>query len=176
MAARDVRFFNQAITIRKLHADDSLADLVELSKAFFAEYTQHEERFFEIDEVSDADVREYFGRSVDNENAATFVACLGERVIAYVTIFVREQPHFWAVKRVGSVSGLMVDPKYRRKGIGDQLLRQAIEFFRERSVCYFTAFTAVSNTVALRLYERHGMKPLCTTLLGYVDENATRPD
>lgn len=60
----------------------------------------------------------------------------------------------------------MVHPEYRRRGIAGTLLDAATAFLRERGVAYYTVYTAVANEAAIRCYERHGMAPLYTTLLG----------
>lgn len=152
--------------IRRLRADDDLGDLIALSHAFFSEYEAHHEAFFQIDELRDEDVVAYFHGMLTRDDAAAFVAVDGERMVGYITAYVREQPPYWRVKRVGDISGLMVHPDYRRRGVGGALLRAATAFFRERGASFYTVYTAVANESAIRCYERHGMTPLYTTLLG----------
>ena len=153
------------IDIRRLRVDDDLGDLIALSHAFSREYEAHHEAFFEIDELRDTDVAAYFHGMLTRDDAAAFVAVDGERMVGYITAYVREQPPYWRVKRVGDISGLMVHPDYRRRGVGGALLRAATAFFRECGAGYYTVYTSIANEAAIRCYKRHGMTPLHTTLL-----------
>jgi ribosomal protein S18 acetylase RimI-like enzyme len=81
---------------------------------------------------------------------------------------VRTQASFWSVRRVGSISGLMVCRDYRRRGVATALLGEAIAFLQRRGVEYFTTYTAVANQAAAEFYKRSGMVPLHTTFLGEV--------
>jgi len=72
----------------------------------------------------------------------------------------------WKVRRVGHISGLMVDPEHRRERIGSHLLEEAKAFFRAQEVRYYTLYTAANNSEAIAFYESQGMEPLYTHLVG----------
>ncbi len=154
------------VTIRRLRRQDNLRDLIELSREFFDEYAIHHEEFFQIDALQDSDVVEYFSRFLDTEHRAVFVATRGDRIVGYITVYVRQQPGYWKVKGVGEISGLMVSTEHRRQGIARRLLIEAKTFFRAKGIEYFTAYTASANRPAMRFYEQQGMTPLHVTLLG----------
>lgn len=156
------------IQIRPLRKIDKLDDLISLSREFFAEYESHHEHFFRIDRLEDSDIFNYFSRWLDNEEGKTFVALAEDRIVGYITVYVRPQPSFWQIKQVGDISGLMVHKEYRRQGIANQLLARARAFFEEKGVRYFTIFTSVENRGALAFYERSGLQPLYMTMLGEV--------
>ena len=155
--------------IRVLRKDDDLTDLVALSRDFFAEYEDHHADFFDIDELTDSDIADFFSHSVAAGNSRTFVAVEAGRMIGYITVAVRVQAPFYKVKRVGAVSGLMVHKDHRRRGIASELLGRANRFFADEGVSYFTVYTALRNSAAIRLYERNGMVPLLSTMLGRTD-------
>jgi ribosomal protein S18 acetylase RimI-like enzyme len=158
------------IEIRALQTDDDLDDLVSLSREFFAEYESHHEQFFRIDRLDDGDARRYFSRWLDDDDGETFVALANDHVVAYITVYVRPQPAYWQIKRVGEISGLMVHQAYRRRGIAGQLLARARALFAEKGVRYFAVYTSVENRGALAFYEQNGLQPLYTTLLGKVGD------
>ena len=58
----------------------------------------------------------------------------------------------------GEVAEVYVDPAYRSKGIGAQLLRKAVELFRQRNVTFAAVWTRESNPQAVRLYEEAGFR------------------
>ena len=157
------------VVIRQLKQGDDLADLISLSREFFAEYEAHHDEFFDIDGLEDSHIADYFTCSIGSDDNATFVALQEGRLVGYVTVHVRGQAPFYKVKRVGAISGLMVRGEDRRSGIATQLLDRAKVFFKARGVKYFTVYTAVANDSAVSFYEKNGMVSLHTTLIGEID-------
>jgi ribosomal protein S18 acetylase RimI-like enzyme len=156
------------LRVRRLQKENDLQDLVALSRAFFAGYEDHHADFFRIDGLTDEEIVDYFSRFLERDDRAAFVAHWGNRIVGYVTVTVQRQPAYWRVRRVGHVSGLMVDKGHRRQGIGSQLLAQARAYLRGQGVQYYTLYTAVGNEGALAFYESQGMEPLYSHLLGEV--------
>src|SRR5512146_458463 len=131
------------IHIRALRREDDFHDLIALSRDFFQEYEAYHEDFFQIEQLDDSSVIDYFSRWLNDENGRTFIALVENRIAGYITVYVREQAPFWKVKKVGDISGLMVHKDFRRQGIAGQLLARARAFFAGHGVKYFTLFTAV---------------------------------
>lgn len=161
--------------IRSLRKDDNLDDLILLSREFFAEYEFHHEDFFKIDTLSDSDIVGYFSQWIDNEGGETFIACAEDRIVGYITVYVRTQPSFWEIKQVGTISGLMVQKAYRQQGIASRLLAKARAFFEKKAARYFTVYTAVGNQGAIKFYEQNGLIPLYTTMIGEVGNTPEEP-
>jgi len=154
--------------IRRLEREDGFHDLVELSRQFFEEYAAHHAEFFEIDQLLENHVASYFSRFLDDEDSAAFVAVVDGKIVGYITVYIQSQPDYWKIKRVGAISGLMVQKDYRRRGIGNQLLGKAVAFFEEKGVKHYTVYTAARNRAALEFYARNGMAPLYVTMIGEV--------
>ena len=157
------------IDTRTLQKDDDLHDLIVVSRQFFEEYQAHHKEFFHVDDLHDNDIVEFFYRSIDSEDSATFIAVAEDRIVGYITASIRSQPSFYRVKRMGAISGLMIHKDYRRRGIASQLFDRAVAFFQDKGVKYFTPYTATANRVAIRFYEQHGMSPLQSIMLGQID-------
>jgi ribosomal protein S18 acetylase RimI-like enzyme len=154
------------ITVRELRPEDDLATVLALCRDFFAEYESHHEEFFDTDNLSDADISGRFLQSLESDNSATIIALVDNEIVGYASLAVREQPRFYKIKRVGSISALMVAKDYRRQGIATRLLEESRTYFRSHGIKYFTFYTAVANRAALRLYEKIGMKALHSSFLG----------
>lgn len=155
--------------IRQLTHEDDLADLITLSREFFDEYETHHTEFFEINGLEDAHITDFFMKSIDSDDAATFVAIAGQRAVGYITVQVRAQAGFYKVNEVGAISGLMIHREFRRSGIGTRLLAQAQVYFKKRGIGYLTVYTAATNEIALRFYEKSGLCPLYTTFIGEIN-------
>jgi len=154
------------IQIRALRLEDDLRDLIDLSRDFFQENQGHHDDFFKIGQLNESSIVDHFSRWLDDENGDTFIALAGNRIVGYITVYVREQAAYWSVKKVGDISGLMVHKDYRRRGIASQLLAQARDFFAQHAVRYFTVYTAVENKAAIAFYKHSGLVPLYATMVG----------
>jgi len=75
------------------------------------------------------------------------IAVLNERVVGYLVLHAR------AFFGRDFVDLLVVDPRYRRQGIGDELLRQAV---KDSSTNRIFTSTNESNTPMVKLLERGG--------------------
>jgi ribosomal protein S18 acetylase RimI-like enzyme len=154
------------IEIRELGAGDDLVAVLQLCREFSIEYQDHHHEFFDVDEVSDADISGKFRESLESNNSATIIAVSDEKIVGYASLALRRQPPFYRVKEVGSISALMVAKEYRRRGIATRILVAARAYFRQQGIKYYTFYTAVANRAAIRLYEKVGMAALHTSFIG----------
>lgn len=60
----------------------------------------------------------------------------------------------------GSIDNVAVDPAFRRRGVGDALVADAIRRGREQALAFLTLEVRSGNEAALRLYEKHGFVPV----------------
>jgi ribosomal protein S18 acetylase RimI-like enzyme len=158
------------IEIRPLNQADQFADLILLSREFFRAYQAHHQAFFKLDDLKDEHIIGYFTSFLNNGFRQAFIAVDGVRIVGYITAYVKDQADYWAVKRVGDISGLMVAEKYRHQGIANRLLAKAQEFFASQNVKYYLVFTAVENRGALDFYQKNGLEPIYTTLIGEIQD------
>jgi len=155
-----------AITIREMRTGDDLPSVLALCRDFFAEYESYHNDFFDTDNLRDADISSRFKRSLESDGSATIIALIDNVIVGYALLAIHEQPRFYKVKRVGAISGLMVAPEHRRKGIASGLLDEAREFFRKRGIRYFTLYTSVENHEAIAFYRKNGLVALHRSFLG----------
>jgi ribosomal protein S18 acetylase RimI-like enzyme len=156
------------VKIHALKRGDDLRDVIGLSKQFFREYQGHHPTFFKVGRLTDRQISGYFTRFIGSEDHRAFVALEDGSVVGYITVMIQPQPRHWRVKRVGHISGLMVRPDRRYRGIGPKLLDRAVDFFIKKSVRYYTVLTAIGNTMGVGFYAGAGLEPLQTTYLGDV--------
>jgi len=64
----------------------------------------------------------------------------------------------WKATRVGSVEVLAVEEKYRRRGIGTQLLKSLFQAFTEKGIDTVTLSTPAEEIAAKRLYDKLGFE------------------
>jgi ribosomal protein S18 acetylase RimI-like enzyme len=87
-------------------------------------------------------------------NYAAWIAELGGRPAGFVDLFVF--PDLAHGRNIALVNNLVVDERFRRRGLGEELLQQAITHCRLHDVVELHLWTDANNTQAQRLYERTG--------------------
>jgi ribosomal protein S18 acetylase RimI-like enzyme len=151
---------------RPLVKTDDFSDLLSLSREFFNEYESYHKEFFKIDHLSNDDIIAYFSAFCDSESRRAFIALTGKKIVGYITFYIKDQADYWMIKQVGEISGLMVDSRFRQRGIGRELMNHARKFFASHGVKYYTLYTSVENIDALKFYSNYGLVPLYSTLVG----------
>jgi ribosomal-protein-alanine N-acetyltransferase len=96
--------------------------------------------------------RESFLADLGSGDACCMIARRESSVAGYtISWFVLDELH---------VLNLAVHPRYRRKGVGQTLLRYLLTGARGRGCRRATLELRASNTAARRLYEKHGFRPV----------------
>ena len=156
------------IKIRLLKKDDDFGSLISLSREFFNEYETYHKDFYNIEYLKDEHIIDYFSSFCTRKDRKAFIAVDTHQIVGYITVYIDERPDYWHIKKIGEISGLMVQKEYRRMGIAEKLLEKAERFFKEKDLAYFTVFTSVANQGAIDFYRKKGLAPLYSTLIGQV--------
>ncbi len=80
------------------------------------------------------------------------------KIIGYVFGYIKDGPPIFREKCTGYISDMYVLPGFRSRGIGQQLLRQAMDFFRAAGLPAVELHASAGNTGALQFYERLGFR------------------
>jgi ribosomal protein S18 acetylase RimI-like enzyme len=113
----------------------------------------------------DAEARavEVLRRDIDNPDAVVLAAeGIGpdkDKVVGVVRALVRERP-FYAPEREGVILDIYLLPIYRRKGIGEFLLREVTAKLKEKGAGVVTAEFPTQNEIAVRFYAKRGFRPI----------------
>ncbi len=68
----------------------------------------------------------------------------------------------WTVLGEGNITNMAVDKKYRKKGIGEALMKEMEKRGRQKDVDIFFLEVRQSNAAARRLYDKMGYKEIGT--------------
>ncbi len=91
---------------------------------------------------------------VKEENYAAWVAEEDRRLVGFIDLFIF--PDVAHGHSLGVISNLVIDEHFRGRGLGKDLLREAIEHCKQRAVAELHVWTDVDNEPAITLYERQG--------------------
>lgn len=135
---------------------DRLLDVVPLFDAYRVFYGQ----------ASDLNgAKAFLETRMKNKQSTIFIAYENDIASGFTQLF----PVFTSVgmKRAYILNDLFVDPDYRRRGIGEALMKEAFQFCEIEQAGFVTLQTHVNNHTAKALYENVGMQ-LNTTFDGYI--------
>jgi len=137
-----------AITIRKMEKED-IDTVIELEKSAYGDHHWSKESF--LSELSN-ELALYY--SAFDENG---------KLVGYCGS--------WQILEEAHITNIAVAPDFRRKHIGEALLKKTIDICYKNMVKYITLEVRVSNTPAIGLYEKYGFKSFGTRKGYYQDNN-----
>jgi ribosomal protein S18 acetylase RimI-like enzyme len=154
---------SQAVTIRPATLDD-YADACQLMDTLDTFHREHLPWMFK-EPSSPARSEDHFANSLRSEDSAVFVADAGH-LVGIATGSLRTAPALpvFIQQRWGVLDGLVVDPAWRRRGIGKLLVR-AVETWAIASGAPWVELNVYEvNAEARRFYEALGYLPLSAKL------------
>lgn len=111
----------------------------------------------------EARAKEVLLRDLENENAVVLAAegvgADKDKVVGVVRALVRERP-FYAPERDGVILDIYLLPLYRRKGVGEYMLREVTTRLKELGAGVVTAEFPTQNEIAVRFYAKRGFRPI----------------
>jgi len=87
-----------------------------------------------------------------------YVAEVEGEVVGFIVARIKRVPEYLGGVMVGELKDMWVEKPVRRLGIGEQLLRRAIEWCREQNVYSVEAQILLGNEPIIKLVEYLGMK------------------
>jgi ribosomal protein S18 acetylase RimI-like enzyme len=138
--------------------------LVEVHHAFDAQ------RFLPPRVGLPSDYAGYLGRQMDDPDVVMLVADDGGEVVGYAYGALDGYDYMALRGPAGLLHDIIVDPGYRRRGVGRRLLEAVIENMTARGAPRLVLSTAARNEAAQRLFASVGFRP---TMLEMTRELAT---
>jgi len=91
--------------------------------------------------------------------AAEGVGADKDKVVGFVRALVRERP-FYTPEWEGVIVDIYLLPLYRRRGVGEYLLRETSAALKAKGAGVVTAEFPAQNEIAIRFYAKRGFRPI----------------
>jgi len=106
----------------------------------------------------------YIKKMLRQGKSILLVAEDNEKIVGYIFGYIKDGPPIFREKCAGYISDMYVLPTLRKRGVGQQLLHQALDFFRAAGLEACELHASVWNAGALEFYRRLGFKDVMVKL------------
>jgi ribosomal protein S18 acetylase RimI-like enzyme len=132
----------------------------DLWEALIEQHRQLNERFWEPAADGREKYLQFVAGSLDAEGRVLLVAEIEGRVVGFTHGMLTGAPPPMRPRRIGSVTDLVVDPEFRRRGIGRVLVEGLRKWFAERGADEMRLSAAVANPDGIAFWRALGYEPL----------------
>jgi ribosomal protein S18 acetylase RimI-like enzyme len=139
---------------RKSH----LPGIVEVWKEFMDFHRDLDSRFMRSRQ-GHKKFREYIAESIGSRKSQLFVALDNVRIIGYGLALIGKYPPVFKKKSYGIIADLAVNSEYRRKGTGEAIYKEILNWFKGKGISRIELSVATKNRVANSFWSKMGFSP-----------------
>ena len=122
----------------------------------FMRFHQDIEPFFKPREGAVAGEEEQLRRVMKSEDGLVLVATDEGRVVGFAHSEIRGPHKVYSMDRYGALDTMAVTAEYRRKGVGEAMLREIRDWFRSRNVDRVELEVLSKNDIGYSFWKKHG--------------------
>lgn len=149
------------VNIRKAMLDD-FSTLQKLGKELMISDSRFD-KHIQTDWYFNEEGKKLVKKWITGRRSVTFVAEVDGQIVGLLAGGIAKVAE-WRPLKHAHLSILYIQEKYRNNNIGKKLLEKFIEWSRERKADSITLYTMAANSEAIEFYQRHGLKPLISTM------------
>ena len=102
---------------------------------------------------------DFINKQISDRNSLVLVGIINKVICAYLSAKIDNRPAVFSETKYGYIFDIAVNKKYQRKGIGEQIYNEAIEWFRKRKIKRIELTVAISNPISMSFWSKLGFKP-----------------
>ncbi len=148
--------------IREAKPSD-INDLVKLKEEMAKYHEKIDPDFYETNRDYKKEVPEMF-----RENSKVFIYEENGKIVGYIWAEIRKGKRYMKEKRIGYISELFVLEKFRRKGIGKELLKTAINWLRKEEIRLVLLSVDVRNKIGVNFWRSQGFEEYMLRMRKYI--------
>ena len=114
---------------------------------------------FKVAETAIVEAKKYLREAVDSEKSIVLVAMEGQKVVGVIKADLEDR-RFYEPRIKGAIVDFYVLPEFRRKKLGEELIRKMIHKLKEKGAEIVAAEFPSQNKIAVNFYEKLRFRPL----------------
>lgn len=143
----------------RLAQPEDVPQIASLGKMLLTMHQAFDQPYYQLEEQFDQQFGSFLMQHINHPHQFAIVALEGERIVGFISGFVKSLYPWFKVKSVGHISYLITHEDVRRSGIGKALEEAAIVWFKERNVRYIEVYTDEKNTLGGIVWDKLGYLP-----------------
>jgi GNAT superfamily N-acetyltransferase len=120
---------------------------------------------YELHPDAEARFRRWLGRMGEDPRSVVLVAEEDGLAIGFVTVTIESDLPIYHIDEFAMVREWWVEPAYHNRGVGEALIRHAIELLARSGLRQVRVRTAAADTVERAVLERCGFRAGCTEMV-----------
>jgi len=144
-------------TIRKADEND-LEAMVKLWIEFI-DFHKEFDVYFSRSNDGHEEFKKSIAERINDASSCILVAEKDGEIIGFSTAAILKNSPIFATKDYGVIMSFAVTTKYRRKGIGERMLKKVIDWFRAQGTHRVEIRASVFNKVSIDFWKKHNFTP-----------------
>jgi ribosomal protein S18 acetylase RimI-like enzyme len=104
-------------------------------------------------------------KCIRKRKTSIFVAIKSDVVVGYVELTIKKNAPIFKVEQSGYIEALVVDKKHRKSGVGKELVKFAIDYFREKDIKHIKANVYFANRQAVSFWKKAGFRDISKNVM-----------
>lgn len=150
------------IKIRKAVEND-VPFMVELWKEMM-DFHKERDQVFTRTATGHEDWTEFITGHISKEDSCVLVAECDGRIVGHCLAFITESPPVLATKQYGLFQDIAVTANYRRCGVGEELVKEMLKWFRNHNIERIEVKVSVHNELSTAFWRKMGFSTYLETL------------
>jgi len=127
------------------------------------------DKFYSLQANFQKQVKTFFTEQLASKNSMFYLAQSGGKIVGYIFCMYKEWIPIFKYRKHATILDIYVEPDYRRRGVAKRLFVESKRFAKRISADFLVLDVDVSNTAAINLYTKNGLKPLMTKMIMRVE-------
>ena len=145
------------LNYRRAKPEDSRS-IAKLWSEYFDHHTSYDESYKRT-ATSEEEIDRYFAKAVNDSNTFLFIAENDSHIVGFILAEISKKPPCFVDRKYGFISDIAVTQDYRGRGIGKNLLRFAVDWFKSEKINAIETKVLMSNKSSTSFWNKTAFLP-----------------
>lgn len=124
----------------------------------FMDFHEQYDSIFKRSKSGHSEFRKFLKERISDRNSLVIVALEEEIICGYLLAKIETRPPVFLDRKHVVIFDLAINEKLRRKGIGEKLFNESVEWFKKKKINRVELTVATSNPVSMKFWTKMGFK------------------